>query len=165
VIGFERLLVTNVPAVFELGAFSVLGVACCTLLSITAVPAALALLPLPAWSAQPGFLRRASRRIQAVFGALLRVFNHSSARYSRSVIAVWVCSPARSWVVPHAGRHGLSVLLRRRLPCGATSAVNRLLAGAVPIYVVIGGDSAGAMREPGPARWSASNAAWRSSRA
>jgi hypothetical protein len=151
VIGFGALLVTNVPAVFELGAFSVLGVACCTLLSITAVPAALALLPLPAWSARPGFLRRVSGRIQAVFGAVLRLFNHSSARYSRSVIALWVLlSLLAAWQVPrlHVDTDYLSFFDERSPVRRDFEAVNRLLAGAVPIYVVMGGETSGAMREP-----------------
>jgi len=151
VIGFGALLVTDVPAVFELGAFSVLGVACVTLLCITAVPAALALLPLPVGSVRPGFVRRTSGRIQAVFGAVLRVFNHSSARYSRSVIALWVLlSALAAWQVPklRVDTDYLSFFDERSRVRRDFEAVNRLLAGAVPIYVVIGGESAGAMREP-----------------
>ena len=45
-IGFGALLITDVPAVLEVGAFSVLGVASITLLSLTMLPAALAISPL-----------------------------------------------------------------------------------------------------------------------
>ncbi|HEY8154321.1 MAG TPA: MMPL family transporter [Myxococcota bacterium] len=150
-IGFGALLVTDVPAVYELGAFSVLGVASVTLLSISAVPAALALLPLPARAARPGFVRRASARIQAGFGAVLRVFNHSSARYSRSVIAVWaLLSLLAACLVPRmrVDTDYLSFFDERSQVRRDFEAVNRLLSGAVPIYVVIGGDGSGAMREP-----------------
>jgi len=149
-IGFGALLVTDVPAVFELGAFSVLGVACVTLLSISAVPAALARLPLPVWSQRPGLMRRTSARIQAVFGALLRVFNHSSARYSRSVIAVWAgLAVLAALAVPHVrvDTDYLSFFDPESRVRQDFEAVNRLLAGAVPIYVVLGGEP-GALREP-----------------
>ena len=42
-VGFAALLTTDVPAVLEVGAYSVLGVASITVLSLTAIPAALAL--------------------------------------------------------------------------------------------------------------------------
>jgi predicted RND superfamily exporter protein len=150
-IGFGALLVTDVPAVFELGAFSVLGIASVTLLSITAVPAALSLLPLPRRSARPGMMRRLSTRIQAVFGFVLRGFNHWSARHSRSVIAVWIalCVLA-ALAVPRmrVDTDYLSFFDPRSSLRLDFEAVNRLLAGAVPIYVVIGGDDNGALREP-----------------
>jgi predicted RND superfamily exporter protein len=151
VIGFGALLVTDVPAVFELGAFSVLGVACVTLLCLTAIPAALALLPLPARAARQGFMRRISQRIQLVFSAVLRALNRSSARYSRSVIALWVLLSALAvWMVPRVkiDTDYLSFFDESSRVRRDFEAVNRLLAGAVPIYVVIGGETTGAMREP-----------------
>src|SRR4030095_4362400 len=45
-IGFGANLITNVPAIFELGAFSLLGVAAMTLLTAIGIPPLLALLPL-----------------------------------------------------------------------------------------------------------------------
>jgi predicted RND superfamily exporter protein len=151
VIGFGALLVTDVPAVFELGAFSVLGIASVTLLSITAVPAALSLLPLPRRSARRGVIPRLSTRIQAGFGAVLRVFNHSSARYSRSVIAVWIgLSLLAALAIPRmrVDTDYLSFFDPRSSLRLDFEAVNRLLAGAVPIYVVIAGSGNGALREP-----------------
>jgi hypothetical protein len=44
-IGFASLLAGNVPAVIEMGAFATLGVGCVTFLTVTGLPAALALLP------------------------------------------------------------------------------------------------------------------------
>jgi predicted RND superfamily exporter protein len=151
VIGFGSLLVTDVPAVFELGAFSVLGIACVTLLSISAVPAALALLPLPARHAQPGWVRRVSRRIQAVFAYVLRSFNHFSAQHSWSVIGAWIfASLLAAWMVPrvHVDTDYLSFFDARSKVRVDFEAVNRLLAGAVPIYVVLEGGGSGAFREP-----------------
>ena len=47
--GFAALLITDVPAVFELGSFAILGVLSLTALSLTALPAAL--LAFPRWAA------------------------------------------------------------------------------------------------------------------
>ena len=44
-VGFAALLITDVPAVFELGAFSMFGVASATLIVVTGVPSLLVLLP------------------------------------------------------------------------------------------------------------------------
>jgi predicted RND superfamily exporter protein len=151
VIGFGALLVTDVPSVFELGAFSVLGVACVTLLTATAVPAALALLPLPARAARPGPVRRASARIQGAFDLVLRTFNHFSTRHSRGVIVLWLLLAfAAAALVPrlridtdYLSFFDVHSRVRRDF-----EAVNRLLAGAVPIYVVIDGDADGSLREP-----------------
>src|SRR4030095_12893305 len=51
--GYASLLWTDVPAVFEVGAFSVFGVASVTLLALTGPPATLAPLPLPPGAAPP----------------------------------------------------------------------------------------------------------------
>ena len=150
VIGFGALLVTDVPAVFELGAFSVLGIASVTLLSLSAVPAALARLPLPVRSQRPGPMRRTSARIQAAFGAVLRGFNRSSSRFSRSVIGAFAgLSLLAALVVPHVrvDTDYLSFFDARSRVRQDFEAVNRLLAGAVPVYVVVGGEP-GALREP-----------------
>jgi predicted RND superfamily exporter protein len=154
-IGFAALLVTDVPAVFELGAFSVLGVACVTLLSITAVPAALARLPLPSPAREPRIVQRASRRVQAAIAAVLAAFNHSSTRHSRAAITAFCLAALVAAAAVPRVRIDTDYLtffdessrVRRDF-----EAVNRLLAGAVPIYVVIDGDAPGALREPAALR-------------
>ena len=45
VIGFGSLMVNRIPAIFELGAFAVVGVLCLTATTLLGLPAALALLP------------------------------------------------------------------------------------------------------------------------
>lgn len=148
-IGFAALLVTDVPAVFELGAFSVLGVACVTLLSVTAVPAALARLPLP--RATGSHWRRFSARIQRGIAVVLRGFNRGSSRASRSVIALWIALAAlAAWQVPkvRVDTDYLSFFDEDSPVRRDFEAVNRLLAGAVPIYVVLTGEGAGQLREP-----------------
>jgi hypothetical protein len=149
-IGFGALLVTDVPAVFELGAFSVFGIACVTLLSLSAVPAALAKLPLPAPHAESR-LRRVGARMQRRLDFVLRGFDRGASRWSRSVIALWIVfAGVAAWQIPrvrvdtdYLSFFDASSPVRRDF-----EAVNRLLAGAVPIYVVLAGERPGALREP-----------------
>ena len=68
-IGFGANLISNVPAVFELGAFSLLGVAAMTLLTVMGIPPLLALLP----------LRDASARTRLA-AAIGEVFDAPAAR-------------------------------------------------------------------------------------
>jgi len=150
-IGFGALLITDVPAVFELGVYSILGVACVTLLSLTALPAALALLPLPATSLRASPLLRVSGRIQAVFGTVLDFFNRFATRHSGPVIVAWaLLSLVAAFYVPlvRVDTDYLSFFDARSQVRRDFEAVNRLLAGAVPIYLVIDGGQAGALREP-----------------
>lgn len=147
VLGFGALLLTDVPAVFELGLFSMLGVAAITVVSLTAAPAALALLPLRA-----GHQRRAfARRIAGGLDTALERLGRGVAR-----------RPA--WWIGLAG--GLALLAALLVPRIAIDtdylsyfrpddpvrlefeAVNRLLAGAIPIYVVTAAGESGAYREP-----------------
>jgi predicted RND superfamily exporter protein len=154
-IGFAALLVTDVPAVFELGAFSVLGVGFVTLLSLTAVPAALAKLPLRAPAREPSLAGRASGRVQAAVAAVLSACNHSSARRSGTAIAAFgLASLLAAAAVPRVriDTDYLSFFDERSQVRRDFEAVNRLLAGAVPIYVVIDGAGPGALREPAALR-------------
>jgi hydrophobe/amphiphile efflux-3 (HAE3) family protein len=152
VVGFGALLVTDVPAVFELGAFSVLGIACVTLLSVTAVPAALALLPLEKRDrAGASALARTSARIRAAFEAWLSALNRASARHSGGVIVAWaLLSLLALWLVPRVrvDTDYLSYFHESSKVRRDFEAVNRLLAGAVPIFVVVDGEAPGAFREP-----------------
>ena len=148
-IGFGALLISDVPAVFEIGAFSILGVASITLLSLTAMPAALVLLPLPTQACG----RRA--RLAAEFRRGLDATLERAARFA--------C--ARSGLV--IGGFGVATLVALlALPrvvidtdylsfFDADSEVrrdfdriNELLSGAVPLYIVLRGEVAGAFRDP-----------------
>jgi predicted RND superfamily exporter protein len=74
-IGFGALLITDVPAVFEVGAFSVLGVASITLLTLTLLPAALAMSPLrsDAEVAARGLSSRIDAGLDRALAALCRL--------------------------------------------------------------------------------------------
>lgn len=158
VIGYGSLLITDVPAVFEYGALSVLGVASITLLSITLVPAALALLPLPRQAAGSGAARvrpRITDRLEAgVDGALSRIAGFSQ-RHAGGAIVLWgaLCVTS-ALLIPrlvidtdYLSFFDESAPVRRDF-----ASVNRLLAGAVPLYVVVDGAGPGAFREPAALR-------------
>jgi predicted RND superfamily exporter protein len=148
-IGFGALLVTDVPAVFELGAFSMLGIGSVTLLSLTGIPAALALLPARRAIATP--LRRVAGHLQLRIVRALFACNAFSVRRSRPLMLAWTLLSLVAAVLVlrvHVDTDYLSYFDEQSRVRRDFEAVNRLLAGAVPIYVVIDGDGPGALHEP-----------------
>jgi predicted RND superfamily exporter protein len=148
-VGFAALLITDVPAVFELGSFSVLGVLSLTLLSLTALPAALVAFPrLSAPRAgDPPLARILGRGLDAVLDALARLATRSPG----AVLAGWLAVTAvAAWAIPRIeiDTDYLSYFDERSEIRSDFEAVNRLLSGAVPIYVVLSGSAPGAFREP-----------------
>ncbi len=150
ILGFGALLITDVPAVYELGAFSMLGIAGITLSALTGAPAVLALLP----------LRDEPR---AGFSARLGVWLDGRLEG----LATRVAGSAGAIVGVSAGVVLLSLLLLPRIVIDTDylsnfdetaplrvdfEAINDLLAGAVPLYVVLEGTGAGSFREPGVVR-------------
>jgi predicted RND superfamily exporter protein len=148
VIGFGSLCITDVPAVFELGAFSALGVASITLLTLTGVPAALALLPL-----------RTGRR-ERLAGARL------ASGLDRALAGVAALSRRRpgATILFYTGLAVVGALLVPRIVVDTDylsffdpdapvrrdfDRINALLSGAVPLFVVLDGGAPGALLDPG----------------
>ncbi len=150
-VGFAALLVTDVPAVRELGACSVLGVASITLLSLTGAPALLALLPLPGG---PGGTRRrlpVADRIQRFIESGLVRLARFSVNHSAGVLVAWaLLAVLAALLIPRIeiDTDYLSFFSERSPVRREFEAVNRLLSGAVPIFVVLDGGAPGAFREP-----------------
>ena len=142
VAGFGALLVTDVPAVFELGAFSMLGIGAVTILSLTFIPAALVLLPL-----RPRFEHALDRPIDRMLEALGKaVQQHTGAVLGVSaVVLIGALAMVPRIVIDTDYLSYLDESDPVRLDF---EAVNELLAGAVPIYVVLKGNAPGAFREP-----------------
>jgi predicted RND superfamily exporter protein len=147
-IGFGALLITDVPAVLEVGAFSVLGVASITLLTLTMLPAALAISPLR--SDRGTEARGLSSRIDAGLDRALAALCRSATRRATPVLVasaalVVVCAAAIPRIVidtDYLSFFDESSEIRREF-----EAVNRLLAGAVPIYISLRADQPGAFRD------------------
>jgi predicted RND superfamily exporter protein len=148
-VGYAALLVTDVPAVFEIGAFSVLGVASITLLSLAGVPATLALLPVRRGGRDTGFAPAA--RLGAALDRALNVLAGLSRRRTGAVLLGWLMlSLVAALAVPRIviDTDYLSFFDADAPVRVEFDAVNRLLAGAVPLYVVLRGPGPGALREP-----------------
>lgn len=155
-IGFAAVCLTDVPAVRDMGAFSALGTGAISLLTLTALPAALALLPPRREAAAlPARLARSSEALALATERLLAALHAAVARRPDAWIAGAVAAAGISaWAVPrivvdtdYVSFFAEDAPVRRDF-----DAVNRLLAGVVPLYVVVEGDGPGAFREPAALR-------------
>lgn len=149
-IGFGALLLADVPATNQLGAFAIVGIAGVTLLTLTGVPAALALLG-PAAAGGSGRARGPGSWFEARLDRALVGLGASVCRHSGAVLAAW----ALVTVLAILAIPGIAIdtdfisFFRKDSQVRMDfDAVNRLLAGAVPIYVPIAGPGEGAFREP-----------------
>jgi len=148
VVGFSALMITDVPAVLELGAFSALGVASITLLTLGALHAALALLPPRAPGA--GAARRSHHIAELLDDGLTRLAD-AVVEHHRAVLLVFLAvSVACAGLVPRIviDTDYLSFFDEDSKVRRDFEAVNRLLSGAVPLYVSLRGEGAGAFRSP-----------------
>ena len=149
-LGFGALLITDVPAVFELGAFSALGIAGITLASLTGAPAVLAMLPVRA-APRARVAGRIEQRLDRALAGLAR-------RVSRSANSVLVVASlvvvAAAFLVPRIviDTDYLSYFEETDPVRSDFEAVNQLLSGAVPLYIVLEGTGPGSFREPGVVR-------------
>jgi len=147
-IGFGALLITDVPAVIEVGAFSVLGIASITLLSLTMLPAALVLSPRGSApeAGAPELSSRIDVRLDRVLIALCRL----ATRWPTPLLVAWtalvaICAAAIPRIVIDTDY--LSFFDERSDIRREFEAVNDLLAGAVPIYISLRAEEAGAFRD------------------
>ena len=149
VVGFAALLWTDVPAIFEIGAFSILGVGSVTLSSLTGVPAALAVLPTraPERRVRLGLARRLSRGLDRLLAALAAL----SVARPRSLLLGWLALTLLAVaLIPrividtdYLSFFDAADPVRRDF-----AAINELLSGAVPLFVVLSADEPGAFRDP-----------------
>ena len=149
-VGFGALLLADVPATNQLGAFAIVGIAGVTLLTLTGVPAVFALVR-PAAVAPPprseGPDARFERLLDRVLGGIAEVVLHRSGM----LLVFWaLATVAAAIAIPRLEIDTDFISFFRADSEVRTDfdAVNRLLAGAVPIYVPIAGPGAGAFREP-----------------
>lgn len=152
IIGFTALMLADVPAVREMGGFGVFGVASVTLLSLTGVPAALALLPLRAGEQEIfGPRTRVSLAFRQLLDGRLRGIGWLCTIHPTSVLVFWaVLATGAAVLIPRVviDTDYLTFFLADSPVRTDFAAVNRLLAGAVPIYVAVHGNGEGAFREP-----------------
>ncbi len=150
ILGFAALLVTDVPAVFELGAFSMLGIAAITVGCLVGAPATLALLP----------LRSTPRaRVSGRLGSwlddhLTALAGRVSSSATPVLVGFGVVTVVAALLVPRIviDTDYLSYFDERDPVRVDFEAVNARLAGAVPIYVVLDAPEPGTFREPAVVR-------------
>src|SRR5262249_36358775 len=142
VIGFGSLMVNRIPAIWELGAFAVVGVILLTIVCLTFLPAALALLPVERVA------RRARDGSPAMDGLLTRI--------ARAIVS----APQPIWWI--ACLLALLALLgMRRIEVDsdfltyfsprsalrkANEVINREVVGSNPFYVVVEAPAPGALK-------------------
>ena len=142
-VGFAALLLAKTPATTELGLFAVFGVACLTLISLTLIPAALALLPVP----EP------QRRswVRHAIDALLAGAGRLAARRAGAVLVAWFVLASAAfgllWRV-EVDTDYLTFFDRESSVRRDFAAIHRALGGPVPLYVTFEAEAEGAFREP-----------------
>jgi predicted RND superfamily exporter protein len=147
IIGFAALLITDVPAVLELGAWSIFGVAAAMSISLLGIPAALALMPL----SRPPRGRRDERVAMRVLERGLAGLAGFVVARRRAVSISWaVITVAAVIAIPRlvVDTDYLSYFTADDPIRLDFESVNRLLAGVIPIYVVVDGGEPGSLREP-----------------
>jgi len=146
-IGFGANLISDVPAVFELGAFSLLGVAALTLLTVMGIPALLALMPLRDASTRT----RLAARIGDVFDRRLITLSAFVAVHAGRLVAIFaLLTLGSALLIPRIviDTDYLSFFDPDKPVRRDFDAVNSLLSGAIPLFVSLDGGAPGAFREP-----------------
>lgn len=148
-LGFGALLVSDVPAVRELGVFAVFGTAAIALVALAGVPAALALFPLR--GPRSGLAARASGALErALVAAAVVVTRRAGVALVAFAVAAGVAVAAIGSIeidTDYLSYFDPDAPVRRDF-----DAINDALSGAVPLYVVVETGQPGALREPGMLR-------------
>src|SRR4029077_6481602 len=135
------LMVNRIPAIFELGAFAVVGVLCLTAVTLLGLPAALALMP----------GERVAQRAQSgtpVLDRLLGGLARAAARVPRRILALaLVLAVVSFWGLRQiqVDSDFLSFFSPRAGVRTDSETINQQIVGANPFYVVVEG-GAGALK-------------------
>jgi predicted RND superfamily exporter protein len=150
-IGFAALLLAEIPATNELGWFSILGVASVTLLSLTFVPSAMSLIPLPLHKSAEVDGTAASRWFNIQLARILATFEHLAVNRSSLVLSFWaVATVIAIATIPRITIDTDVITFFKQDSKVRTdfAAINDLITGTVPIYVMVTGPAEGTFREP-----------------
>lgn len=153
--GFGALLLADIPAINEMGGFAIFGVAAVSVLSLTWVPAILGRLPIEAADehGQPLYERRT--RVSALCGRFLdrqlqRLARLTVERSGRCLVAWALITACGIAFIPRivVDTDFLRFFDEDSPVRTDFDAVNRLLAGTVPLYVTLTGPGEGTFRRP-----------------
>jgi predicted RND superfamily exporter protein len=150
-IGFAALLLAAIPATNELGWFSILGVSSVTLLSLTFVPAAMSLIPLPLHKDAATDGIAISRWFNVKLARILDTFERLAVDRSSTVLGFWAVATVAAVVSIPQITIDTDVITFFKTDSKVRTdfkAVNNLITGTVPIYVMLEGPGEGSFREP-----------------
>ena len=153
-IGFAALLLNDIPATGQLGGFAIIGVIGVTVISLTAVPASLALMASSGVAAQSRNTRL-SRWFGEKLEAVLSGLGWLATERSTPVLLCWaLITVAALLAIPRIqiDTDFISFFLADDPVKTDFAAVNRLMTGVVPIYVMVEGNEEGIFREPSTLR-------------
>ncbi|MFQ5697064.1 MAG: RND family transporter [Myxococcota bacterium] len=146
-VGFGALMLADIPATSDLGLFALLGVAYVTLISLTGVPAVLALLPLQSEARGTRLARAIGRHLdRGLRGLTLLAVEHSSGvLVGWGIVGVLAVALIPQTVIDTDYLRFFDPDSRVRTDFAH---VNQALVGVVPIYVVFEGREEGLFRKP-----------------
>jgi len=152
-VGFGALLINEIPATNQLGLYCIFGVGAITVVVLTGLPALLSLLPLHADSGKPLFSpqTRLAEAFQHYVERNLEKLAHWQIRHRNLVLLSWGAFGVGSCVLmPFIVTDTDFITFFRKSSDVRQDfeAVNRLLTGAVPLYVVLDSDKEGTFRDP-----------------
>lgn len=149
-IGFSALLISDTPAIAELGGLSVLGVMATTLISVTGIPALLSRLP----ARSPGDAGESVVMRRLLVPLLDRTAAFTTRRPRAAVLAWGVLVIGAVVMIPRTvvDTDYLTFFDRQSPERRDFAAISDLIVGAVPIYVTLASPTGGAFREPGHLR-------------
>jgi predicted RND superfamily exporter protein len=155
-VGFGALLLGDIPATNELGAFCVFGVAAVTLLSLTTAPAILGLLPLETGALESEEPIYAGRRGLSpwighkVDGLLEWLGRNANTRPTANLIFWVLITAGTTALIPRIviDTDFLTFFKADSQVRTDFDAVNRLVTGAGVLYVTFWGEEEGTFREP-----------------
>jgi hydrophobe/amphiphile efflux-3 (HAE3) family protein len=140
-LGFFSQIVTQIVSVREMGIYSSVGIILSAVLSLTLVPALLALLPMPA---------RQGEDFSPGLSAALRKLVQGEIRHRYAVlIGAFVLALLSAWPIPsiQVGSNFLSVFRENHPIRQAADIVGRHLAGTLVFYVVVDGSTPDLMKQ------------------
>ncbi|HTO68568.1 MAG TPA: MMPL family transporter [Myxococcota bacterium] len=156
-VGFGALFINFIPATNELGGYCIFGVAAITVIVLTGLPALLSLLPLHAHTGKALFepqtqLAEAFHRVIARH--LERLANWEIRRRTLVLTSWTALGVVACALMPRIVTDTDFITFFRKSSAVRVDfeSVNRLLTGAVPIYVVLSGSKEGTFREPAALR-------------
>ncbi|MEE2703808.1 MAG: MMPL family transporter [Myxococcota bacterium] len=155
-VGFGALMLADVRATNELGAFCSFGISCVTLLSLTGLPAALARLPLEEHTQGPEGVvypnrPRLSSWLSRRIGEMLDAFGQMLTRRATRVLTLWGTLTVIALIlIPRIviDTDFLTFFNEDSKVRTDFREVNRLLTGAIPIYVIFDAEDSGFFRDP-----------------